>query len=129
MINSKKITEIAPKWQKQPMRQRAQISLKTNSEEVGPVADEGHFVIYTTDGSRLMIPLLLLAEEVFGFTGCGPLREPCDAFAMEYVVSLLRKNASKELDKALAYMGSCRTSLASLAFHQTTPANMIPTGY
>ncbi|KAL4186548.1 hypothetical protein AMTRI_Chr09g14630 [Amborella trichopoda] len=140
MINSKRIMEIARKWQKQAMRQRVQVSLKTTSEEVRPVADEGYFVIYTTDGSRFVIPLtflnrpifrelLLMAEEEFGFTGCGPLRVPCEAFAMEYIVSLLRKNASRELDKALAAMASCRTSLASLALHETTSANMIHPGF
>ncbi|KAL4186549.1 hypothetical protein AMTRI_Chr09g14640 [Amborella trichopoda] len=112
------------------MRQRTRIFLKTTSEEVGPVADEGHFVIYITDRNcPIFRELLLMAEEEFGFTGCGPLRVPCEAFVMEYIVSLLRKNASKELDKALASMASCRTSLASLAPHQTTPANMIQHGF
>ncbi|KAL4186544.1 hypothetical protein AMTRI_Chr09g14610 [Amborella trichopoda] len=140
MINSKRILEIARKWQKQAMRQRKRTSLKTTSEEVGPVADEGHFVIYTTDGSRFVIPLaflnrpifrelLLMAKEEFGFVGSNPLRVPCEALVMEYIVCLLRKNASKELDKALAYMASCRTSLASLSLHQTTPANMIQHGF
>ncbi|KAL4186537.1 hypothetical protein AMTRI_Chr09g14560 [Amborella trichopoda] len=106
-MNSKRIMETARLWKKQAMRQR------------------GHFVIYTTDGSRFMIPLVylnhpifrelfLMAEEKFGFTGCDPLRMPCEAF-----------NASKELEKASVSMASCRAYLASVAVHQTNPANMI----
>ncbi|KAL4186535.1 hypothetical protein AMTRI_Chr09g14570 [Amborella trichopoda] len=129
MMNSKRIMENARKWKKQAMRQRLYL-----------VADEGHFVIYTIDGRRFMIllaylncpifrDLLLMAEEEFGFTGCGPLRASCEAFVMEYIISLLSKNASKELEIALASMASCRDSLASPALHQTTAANMIQRGF
>ncbi|KAL4201042.1 hypothetical protein AMTRI_Chr02g214180 [Amborella trichopoda] len=139
MMNSKRIMETARKWKKQGMRERVRISLKTTtSEKVGLVADEDHFVIYTTDGIRFMIPLaflndpifreiLLMAEEEFGFTGCGPLRPTSEAFVMQYIVSLLSKNASKELEKASAST-SCRAYLACLTVHQTTPANMIQHG-
>ncbi|KAL4186533.1 hypothetical protein AMTRI_Chr09g14550 [Amborella trichopoda] len=137
MMNSKRVMETARKWKKQAMR----ISLKTTtSEKVGLVADEGHFIIYTIDGSRFMIPLaylnqpifrdlLLMAEEEFGFTGCGPLRVPCEAIVMEYIVSLLSKNVSKVLEKASFSMASCRAYLAFLAVHRTTPANRIQQGF
>ncbi|KAL4186539.1 hypothetical protein AMTRI_Chr09g14580 [Amborella trichopoda] len=100
--------EIACKWKETATRQN------------------GHFVIYTVDGGRFMIllaylnypifrELLLMVEEKFGFTGCGPLQCPMKPL----------KNASKELEKALVSMASCRASLPSPCLHQTTPANMI----
>ncbi|KAL4195173.1 hypothetical protein AMTRI_Chr05g63230 [Amborella trichopoda] len=94
----------------------------------GLVADEGHFIIYTVDGSRFMIPLtylncpifrelLSMAEEEFGFMRCGPLQVPCEASIMEYIVSLLSKNACVEVEKALVTITSCREPLPSLGLH------------
>ncbi|KAL4201041.1 hypothetical protein AMTRI_Chr02g256610 [Amborella trichopoda] len=141
MINSKRFLEIARKWQKKAMSQRRRISLKrSTSNRMDSVAVEGHFVIYTVDGSRFVIPLaflnrpifqelLLVAEEEFGFTGCRPLIVPCESFVMEYIVSLLNKNASKEFDKALVSMACCRASHPSLVLHQAVSQPMIFHGF
>ncbi|KAL4186542.1 hypothetical protein AMTRI_Chr09g34460 [Amborella trichopoda] len=126
MINSKRLLEMARKWQKKAIGQRRRISLKRNiSDRMDSVAAEGHFVIYTVDGSRFMIPLaflnrpifrelLLMAEEEFGLTGRHPLTLPCESFVMEYIVHLLNKNASMEVEKALVSMACCRGSHPSL---------------
>ncbi|KAL4201040.1 hypothetical protein AMTRI_Chr02g214170 [Amborella trichopoda] len=67
MMHSKRIMETARKWKKHAMRQRVRISLKaTTSEKVGLVADEGHFIIYTTDRSHFVIPLAYLNQPIFG---------------------------------------------------------------
>ncbi|KAL4186536.1 hypothetical protein AMTRI_Chr09g34430 [Amborella trichopoda] len=130
MINSKRLLEIARKWQKKAMSQRRRISLIRNtSNRMDSVAVEGHFVIYTVDGSRFVIPLaflnrpifqelLLVAEEEFGFTGCRPLTVPYESFLMEHIVSLLNKNASKEVEKALVSMACCRASHKALVLHK-----------
>ncbi|KAL4186545.1 hypothetical protein AMTRI_Chr09g34470 [Amborella trichopoda] len=125
MINSKRILEIARKWQKKAMSQRRRISLKSNtSNRIDSIAAEGHFVIYTVDGSRFMVPLafldhhifreLLLMAEEFGLTGCHPITLPCESFVMEYIVYLLNKNASLEVEKALVSMTCCRASHPAL---------------
>ncbi|XP_011629052.1 auxin-responsive protein SAUR36-like [Amborella trichopoda] len=104
------------------------------------IADEGPFVIYTVDGSRFVIPLaflnrhifqeiLLVAEEEFGFIGCCPFTVPCESFVMEYMVSLLNKNASKEVEKALVSMACCRASHPSLVPHQVVSEPMILHGF
>ncbi|KAL4201051.1 hypothetical protein AMTRI_Chr02g214270 [Amborella trichopoda] len=107
------IKEITHKWHKQVMRQRQRMGIPhkaTTCEKVGLVADEGQFAIYTIDGSRFRIlldypyspifkKLLLMAEAEFGFTGYDPLRVPCEAFVIEHIDSLFRKNASKEWRK------------------------------
>ncbi|KAL4186550.1 hypothetical protein AMTRI_Chr09g34490 [Amborella trichopoda] len=51
MINSKRLLEIARKWQKKARSQRRGISLKRNpSDQMDSVAVEGHFVIcFLTD--------------------------------------------------------------------------------
>ncbi|KAL4186540.1 hypothetical protein AMTRI_Chr09g34450 [Amborella trichopoda] len=124
MINSKRLLEIARKWQKKAMSQR---TLKRNtSDRRDSAIVEGHFVIYTVDGSRFMVPLaflnrpifrelLLMAEEEFGLTGRHPITVPCYSFVMEYIVFLLNKHASKEVEKALVSMACCRASHPSLA--------------
>ncbi|KAL4201052.1 hypothetical protein AMTRI_Chr02g256670 [Amborella trichopoda] len=126
MINSKRLLEMARKWQKKAISQRRRISLKRNtSDQMDSVAAAGQFVIYTVAGSRFMIPLaflnrhifrelLLMAEEEFGLTGRHPLTLPCESFVMEYIVHQLNKNASMEVEKALVSMACCRASHPSL---------------
>ncbi|XP_011621257.1 auxin-responsive protein SAUR36-like [Amborella trichopoda] len=133
MINAKKLLEMTPKWQRQSSHGRRQ-QWKSDPEEV--LADLGHFVIYTIDEGRFMIPLaylnrpifrelLLTAEEEFGFTRCGPLKVPCEAFVMEYIISLLNRNPPIEVEKALISVTTCRASIPSLALLQTAPDHSI----
>ncbi|KAL4195191.1 hypothetical protein AMTRI_Chr05g72170 [Amborella trichopoda] len=83
------------------------------------------------DGSWFMIPLaylnrpifqelLTMVEEEFGFMRCGPLQVPCEASVMEYIVSLLSKNACVEVEKALVSITSCREPLPSLGLHESS---------
>ncbi|KAL4195175.1 hypothetical protein AMTRI_Chr05g63240 [Amborella trichopoda] len=133
---------MAHKWQKHAIKQRKRISFKkrTPNRRGGLVADEGHFVIYTMDRSRFMIPLaylnhpifqelLSMAEEELRFTICGPLQVPCVASVMDYIVSLLSKNACVELEKAMVSITSCIEPLASLGLHRNIPANKILCGF
>ncbi|XP_039138315.1 auxin-responsive protein SAUR68-like [Dioscorea cayenensis subsp. rotundata] len=76
------------------------------------IAEKGHFNVYTLEGKRFMIPLaylnnvvfkelLKISEEEFGLPGDGPITLPCDAISMDYVLSLLRKGVSQEVERAL----------------------------
>ncbi|XP_039138311.1 auxin-responsive protein SAUR68-like [Dioscorea cayenensis subsp. rotundata] len=76
------------------------------------IAEKGHFNVYTLEGKRFMIPLaylnnvvfkelLKISEEEFGLPGDGPITLPCDAIAMEYVLSMLSRGVSQEVEKAL----------------------------
>ncbi|KAM3277327.1 hypothetical protein ACQJBY_045279 [Aegilops geniculata] len=73
---------------------------------------KGHCVMYTADGRRFEVPLVYLgttvfgellrmSREEFGFASDGKITLPCDAAVMEYVMCLLRRNASAEVEKAL----------------------------
>ncbi|RCV12790.1 hypothetical protein SETIT_2G296400v2, partial [Setaria italica] len=75
------------------------------------VADKGHCAMYTADGRRFEVPLaylgtmvfselLRMSQEEFGFTRDGRITLPCDASVLEYVMCLLRRNASEEVEKA-----------------------------
>ncbi|MBA0623446.1 hypothetical protein Godav_008911 [Gossypium davidsonii] len=68
-------------------------------------ARAGHFVIYSSDKRRFVVPLaylrtkvfqelLRLSEEEFGMPKDGPITLPCDAAVLEYVLSLLRSHVS-----------------------------------
>ena len=107
MINPKKLAQLARKWQ------RVKIATKDDDRccTISPVADKGHCTVYTVDGSRFEVPLaylssmvfselLRMAEEEFGFTGNGRITLPCDAAVVEYMMCLLRRNASEEVEKA-----------------------------
>ncbi|XBI37921.1 hypothetical protein VPH35_123109 [Triticum aestivum] len=76
------------------------------------VADKGHRVVYSSDGRRYEIPLVCLCTRVFqellrmsqgecGFTNDGRITLPCDTAVMEYVMCLLRREASKDVERAL----------------------------
>ncbi|CAO2813691.1 unnamed protein product [Amaranthus hypochondriacus] len=119
---------MARKWKKLAAASRRRIS--------GPVptmANKGHFVIYTTDGGRFMIPLLYLkseimrellrmAEEEFGLISEGAITLPCDSTSMEYALSILQRQASEYLEKAIILsLKSCRSSLLSSTLQHDQP--------
>jgi hypothetical protein len=75
------------------------------------VAGKGYCIVYTADGMRFEVPLrylgtmvfgelLRMSQEEFGFTSDGKITLPCDAMVMEYVMCLLRRNASVDVEKA-----------------------------
>ncbi|KAK9690661.1 hypothetical protein RND81_09G144600 [Saponaria officinalis] len=116
MISTKKLIKMARKWQKKAAESRKRVSWPR------PMTDEGHFVVYTTDGKRFMIPLTCLttdifrelfrmAEEEYGVTASGPITLPCDSSLLEYAISMVRNNVAKDLESALiASLVSCRYS-------------------
>jgi hypothetical protein len=72
------------------------------------VAVKGHCVVYSSDGRWFEVPLaylgiaafseLLSMSQEFGFAGDnGRITLLCDAAVIEYVMCLLRGDASKEL--------------------------------
>ncbi|KAK9690654.1 hypothetical protein RND81_09G143900 [Saponaria officinalis] len=113
MISTKKLIKMANKWQKKAAESRKRVSWPR------PVTDVGHFVVYTTDGKRFMIPLTCLTTNIFrelfrmageeyGITASSPITLPCDSSLLEYAVSMIRKNVAKNLENALiASLASC----------------------
>lgn len=78
------------------------------------MASKGHCIVYSANGRRFEVPLVYLgtaifgdllrmSQEEFGFA-CGVdgrrITLPCDAAVMEYVVCLLRRGASEEVETA-----------------------------
>ncbi|KAK8582609.1 hypothetical protein V6N13_069383 [Hibiscus sabdariffa] len=119
MISTKKLIKLARKWQRMASIRRKRITLprttthaETNSCSTSSVVDKGHFVVYSVDQKRFVLPLeylknkivmelFNLAEEEFGLPGDGLLILPCDANFMEYVIALIKRKPSKEVQKAL----------------------------
>lgn len=138
MISPKKLMKLTKKWQKLAASRRLRISLPitttgaadAESCSTSSTAENGHFVVYTTDQIRFVIPLKYLknniiselfriAEDEFGLPGRGPITLPCDAIVMEYVVYLIQKHVTKDVEKAillsLSITGHC---LPSSYLHQ-----------
>ncbi|XVE93948.1 hypothetical protein REPUB_Repub01dG0238000 [Reevesia pubescens] len=68
------------------------------------MVEKGHFVMYSADEKRFVLPLeylkneivmelFKLAEEEFGIPSNGHLTLPCDAAFMEYVIGLIKRKA------------------------------------
>ncbi|KAK9690669.1 hypothetical protein RND81_09G145400 [Saponaria officinalis] len=116
MISTRKLITMAKKWQRIAVASRKRISWSR------PVTDKGHFVVYTADGRRFMIPLTYLksdifrelfrmAEEEYGIAASGPITLPCDSTLIEYLISMIQKDVAKDLENALiASLANCRYS-------------------
>ncbi|KAK6946512.1 Small auxin-up RNA [Dillenia turbinata] len=147
IISSKKLERMARKWKKVTAAGRKRISfrrtngnMKTKASETSSKADdEGHFVVYTTDRRRFVIPLAHLnnevfielfrrSEEEFGLPGNGPIILPCDASFLEYIVLLIGRRMAKNVQNALL-MASATSQCSSLMFnHGTTDKQLIICG-
>jgi len=119
MVSAKRLVQMAKKWQRMAAMARRRIALmpakgttEGSSCSTSPVAGKGHCVVYSADGRRFEVPLaylgtaifgvlLSMSHEEFGFAGDdGRIMVPCDAAVMEYVMCLLRRDASEEVVRA-----------------------------
>ncbi|RVX12224.1 Auxin-responsive protein SAUR65 [Vitis vinifera] len=119
MINPKKLIKMARKWQKIAAMKRKRISLPRTDMvldadccSTSSVADKGHFVVYSADRRRFVIPLVYLnneifrqllqmSEEEFGVQSEGPIILPCDSVFMDYAISFIQRGVAKDLERAL----------------------------
>ncbi|KAL9354146.1 hypothetical protein Peur_052116 [Populus x canadensis] len=124
MISAKKLIRLARKWQKLAAIRRKRLtlpqtisSLESDDRSTSSTAEKGHFVVYTTDKKRFVLPLnylnneivrelFNLAEEEFGLTSDGPITLPCDATFMEYAIILIQQNVAKDIEKAFLVFGA-----------------------
>ncbi|KAK3138303.1 hypothetical protein QOZ80_5AG0367120 [Eleusine coracana subsp. coracana] len=114
MISTKRIAQLAKKWQRVTRLGRKHLTwgiTKESDECCASVAGKGHCVVYTADGRRFEVPLaylgknvlkelLWMSHEEFGFTSDGRITLPCDAATMEYAMCLLGRSVSVEVEKA-----------------------------
>ncbi|XP_040383729.1 auxin-responsive protein SAUR36-like [Oryza brachyantha] len=123
MISAKRIAQLAKKWRRMAALGRKRLTASSSSSSTATqeahgcstaaaaVAGKGHCAIYTADGARFEVPLaylgtavfgelLRVSQEEYGFSGDGRIMLPCDAMVMEYVMCLLGRNASVEVEKA-----------------------------
>jgi hypothetical protein len=92
------------------------------STSTASVAGKGRCVVYSADGRRFEVPLaylgtpvfselLNMSREEFGFASDGGrITLPCDAAVVEYVICLLRRDASEEVVRAFlsSMAGPCQ---------------------
>ncbi|KAK8642307.1 hypothetical protein V6N13_011655 [Hibiscus sabdariffa] len=124
MISSKKLVALARKWKTMAGIGRRTISTPRINRKL---AKAGHFVVYSLDKGRFVVPLAYLgtnvfkelfrlSEEEFGLPRDGPITLPCDAAVLEYVISLVQRHDSQMLENALfVLLGShqCYSTTAS----------------
>ncbi|KAJ9166845.1 hypothetical protein P3X46_021541 [Hevea brasiliensis] len=144
MISAKKLIKLARKWQRMVSLRRKVITMPRNTEIVDAescstsyTVEKGHFVVYTIDQRRFVLPLEYLnndivkelfdlAEEEFGLAGNSPLILPCEAGFMEYIIDLIQRRMTKDVEKAsLISMASIRCS-SSTDPHQAITCQQLP---
>ncbi|OIT29399.1 PREDICTED: auxin-responsive protein SAUR68-like [Nicotiana attenuata] len=119
MLSAKKLIKMAKKWQKFAAMQRKRITFSRSNDHdadscstSSSVVDKGHFVVYSADEKRFVVPLAYLQNEViiqllnmsedeFGLPTDGPITLPCDAVFMTYIITLIRRGVSVDLQGAL----------------------------
>ncbi|MBA0766501.1 hypothetical protein Gotri_015536 [Gossypium trilobum] len=117
MICARKLIKLARKWQKLAAIKRKRITFSNTSSMV----EEGHFVVYSADEKRFMLPLEFLkneivmelfnlAEEEFGIPSNGHLKLPFDSTFMEYAIELIKRKVEKALIMSIV-TGHCSSSL------------------
>ncbi|MCD9639256.1 hypothetical protein HAX54_023664 [Datura stramonium] len=133
MISAKKLIKMARKWQKFAAKQRKRISFPRSnyndaescSTSSSSIVSKGHFVVYTNDQKRFVVPLdylqhevirqlLHMSEEEFGLPSDSPITLPCNALFMDYIISLIERGVAADLQNALLVsVASTRCSSAS----------------
>ncbi|XP_020272257.1 auxin-responsive protein SAUR68-like [Asparagus officinalis] len=114
MVNSKKIIEMAKKWQKVASLGKSASSSQTGAQLHSDacstsVAEKGHFIVYTSDSKRFMVPLrflgsvifvelLKMSEDELGLPSDGPILLPCDSVFMDDDGSLCVSFLHEKLD-------------------------------
>lgn len=114
MAGAKRLAQLARKWQRLEALGRKRLTVSANEDQdcCSSVPAKGHCVMYTADGRRFEVPLVYLSttvlsellrmsQEEFGFARDGKITLPCDAAVMEYVMCLLRRNGSADVESAL----------------------------
>ncbi|MBA0756054.1 hypothetical protein Gogos_019995 [Gossypium gossypioides] len=135
MISARKLIKLARKWQKMAAIKRKRITFSTTASMV----EKGHFVVYSADEKRFMLPLeylknemvmelFTLAEEEFGIPSNGHLILPFDSTFMEYTIGLIKRKASKEVEKALimSIVNERCSSSSSLNLYQQETRQQLP---
>lgn len=103
MISAKKLIRTATLRQKGIASPRAGATKKIG---------KGHFVVYTSDETRFVMPLsylkndilqkvLMVAGDEYGLQPDGPIRLPFEAGFMKYILSLIERCVCNDLEKAL----------------------------
>ena len=119
MISPKKLIKMARKWQMVAAIGRKRISLQRSKRDLDTeycstslMANKGHFVVYSSDRRRYVIPLaylnteifrepLQMSEEEFGIQTDGPIILPCDSIFTDYIISCIQRGVAKDLERAL----------------------------
>ncbi|KAK9109398.1 hypothetical protein Sjap_017458 [Stephania japonica] len=137
MIKTKRLVDVATKWRRAAeIGKRRTLLMPGNSTTNTTTTDKGHFVVYTTDKRRFVIPLkylhsnvfkelLRMSEEEFGLPSEGPIMLPCSSVFMEYVILFVL--GRKDLERALiAYLCSTAGRCSSSALAQQDERQQVP---
>ncbi|WCJ18866.1 SAUR-like auxin-responsive protein family [Euphorbia peplus] len=111
MIITKSFHKTARKW-----LQLSNSNKNSYSSKDSCAASRGHFVVYSSEWKRFVIPLSYLnyqifqklfqmSEEEFGWPSEGPIRLPCDSLYIDYVVRNIQKGLEKNLIDSLSSTG------------------------
>ncbi|OQU89862.1 hypothetical protein SORBI_3002G284600 [Sorghum bicolor] len=112
MISSKRLVQLAKKWQHMAALGRRRLTMITTIKDgnlycTSAIANKGHCVVYTADvplvylNTNVFVELLRMSEDEFGFTSEDRITVPCEAEVMEYVMCLLRRKPSQEVERAV----------------------------
>lgn len=137
MISTKRLLNSARKWEMPAALRRkriipSQTIRETRSYGTLEMAEKGHFVVYSADQKRFLLPLEYLnneiiielfnmAEDEFRLPSKGPLTLSCDAELLEYAISFIKQQVTGDIEKALLMsIDSCCSSSFYVQHRETS---------
>ena len=145
MISTKKLIKLARKWQKIAAIKRKRItspqtiisSTDASSCSTSSKAEKGHFVVYSTDRKRFLLPLEYLnnelirklfdmAEDEFGLASNEPLTLPCEAQLLEYAITLIKQQVTIDVERALLISVASNCCSIPLQFQHGVASHQLP---
>ncbi|PIN25729.1 hypothetical protein CDL12_01523 [Handroanthus impetiginosus] len=94
MISLKKLLKMARKWKKFATLQKKRIAFPRKNQD----SNINSCTYLQTD---LFRQLLMMSEDEFGLPSDRPIKLPCDTICMIYIISLIQKGISGDVQKAL----------------------------
>ncbi|XP_069147641.1 auxin-responsive protein SAUR68-like [Solanum lycopersicum] len=87
MVSTKKLINMAKRWQNFAAKQRKRISFPRNGSEAKGYTDQARFVLPLTYlENEAVAQLLNMSEEEFGLPSGGHITLPCDLGFMNYII-------------------------------------------
>ncbi|KAI5669053.1 hypothetical protein M9H77_18906 [Catharanthus roseus] len=122
MISTRKLIRMARKWQRKAAKGRKRISFPRDNSSGTSSTPKRYSIPIAFFNNCIFGELLRMAEEEFGLPSDGPTTIPCEGVFIDYLIFLIQRRATTDMEKALLIsISSCRSSSSFTESSQHPP--------